>query len=179
MAQLMKNNGSVLAMDHNEKKLEKLTHEMTRLGAVGVSAAVGDISKKLDGCSETFDKVMLDAPCSGLGVLRRNPDAKWTMTRERLNICATRQSLFLDNIAHCIKPTGSLVYAVCSMEPEENEAVAEKFLERHPEFSLDKTVSGFPESARHLIQPSGFFKSYPHLHDMDGFFAACFKKTGP
>ena len=175
MAQLMENRGSVLAMDRHSKKLEKLAREMERLGVRVVKTAWGDISKKRD-APEMFDKVMLDAPCSGLGVLRRNPDAKWSMTEQRLKRSAKRQSLFLDHMADWVKPSGSLTYVVCSMEPEENEDAVKKFLERRPEFRLDKTVSGFPENARHLIRASGFFKSYPHRHQMDGFFAACFKK---
>ena len=81
-----------------------------------------------------YDRVLLDAPCSGLGVLRRNPDIKWRASLDRLEHCQVRQIGFLDQVSQFVKPSGVLVYAVCSMEPEENEAVVAAFLRDHPAF---------------------------------------------
>ncbi len=87
----------------------------------------------------SFDRILLDAPCSGLGVMRRNPDIKWVLSKKNLTYYNTRQFKLLKRLAPLVKPSGVLVYAVCSMEPEENEAVVQAFLHDHPEFSLAPT----------------------------------------
>ncbi len=176
IAELMKNRGAILAIDSNREKLAKLAREMKRLKVSTVKAMRFDILKENGNNPGMFDKVLVDAPCSGLGVLRRNPDAKWKMAEEKLEMRAKLQSVFLDNVADRVKPSGSLVYAACSMEPEENEKIAEKFLTDHPQFIVDKKLPGLPEKARRLVNSAGFLKTYPHLHKMDGFFVVCFKK---
>jgi len=115
---------------------------------------------------------LLDAPCSGLGVLRRNPDIKWNSTEKSLKRHADIQKRFLENLAPMVKPNGVLVYSVCSIEPEENEGVIRAFLKNRPEFVIDKSPGKLPETMLSQIEPTTGFKTLPILNDMDGFFLA-------
>ncbi len=141
MAQLMHNKGSIAAMDKDEKKLQQLDTDMQRLGISIVRAYSHDLDSPLDPKQQGhFDRILLDAPCSGLGVLRRNPDIKWKSREAGLKRHAEIQKRFLENLAPMLKPQGVLVYAVCSIEPEENEAVIDAFLKKHPKFVIDKKL---------------------------------------
>ncbi|VEN72564.1 16S rRNA (Cytosine(967)-C(5))-methyltransferase [Candidatus Desulfarcum epimagneticum] len=177
LSQLTRNQGALWAMDKSEKKLAKLTVEMKRLGAGPVRTVRRDLSRKIQGMG-AFDAILADAPCSGLGVLRRNPDAKWSASPDKIKKSAIRQRLFLKNLSGRVKPGGRLAYAACSMEPEENEEIVEAFLAENPGFTVDTDPPGLPEKARALLSASGFLKTSPSPHDMDGFFAVCFQKTG-
>lgn len=174
MAQLMNNSGQIMAVDRDQKKLTRLADDMKRMGIVTVTGRTGDLESPaaLPGAGP-FDRILLDAPCSGLGVIRRNPDIKWDPSRQDLSRFSARQTSLLESIAPYLKPSGRMVYAVCSMEPEENEAVVSTFLNRHPEFKLVKDYAYLPDAARPLMDARGFFRSFPHCHAMDGFFAAC------
>ena len=90
---------------------------------------------------------------------------------------AKRQAIFLDNLAHQVKPEGLLVYCVCSTEPEENESVIKGFLNKHKDFAIEKNPDGLPYEARSLLTGNGYLKTFPHLHNMDGFFAVCMKRA--
>ena len=178
IAQQMKNTGKILALDISPDKLEKVHPEMNRLGISIVETRIHDLSRCLDtDMIAKYDRVLLDAPCSGLGVLRRNPDIKWRASLDRLEHCQIRQIGFLDQISQFVKPSGLLVYAVCSMEPEENEAVVAAFLRDHPFFSIEKSPAGLPPRIRSLMNPEGHLRTFPHLHDMDGFFAVRFRRS--
>jgi 16S rRNA (cytosine967-C5)-methyltransferase len=177
IAQQMKNTGKVLALDISQDKLEKIHLEMSRLGISIVETLVHDLSLPVDTeRNGKYDRVLLDTPCSGLGVLRRNPDIKWRASLDRLEYCKIRQIGFLDHISQFVKPSGVLVYAVCSMEPEENEAVVEAFLRDHSIFSIDKSLAGLSPQIRSLISSEGHLRTFPHLHGMDGFFAVRFRR---
>ncbi len=179
LAQLMDNRGRILAVDIKEAKLRRLTDDMKRLGIQIVDTLVTDLSQKesvLDP-GGPFDRIFLDAPCSGLGVLGKNPDTKWSVSKADLARCQRRQRTLLGRVASLVRPGGLLVYAVCSVEPEENEGVASNFLDRHTEFSL--APPPLPrEMAGRLLTGDGYFRSLPHLSGMDGFFAACFRRRG-
>jgi len=178
IAQQMKNTGKILALDVSLDKLDKIHPEMNRLGISIVETRVLDLSRPLESHRiEKFDRVLLDAPCSGLGVLRRNPDIKWRSSLDRLAYCRDRQIDFLDQASRFVKPSGVLVYAVCSMEPEENESVVSAFLCDHWEFSIEKNPACLPSQIRSLMTPEGHLRTFPHLHDMDGFFAARFRRS--
>jgi 16S rRNA (cytosine967-C5)-methyltransferase len=178
ISQLMKNRGKLIAMDNNSKKLHRLQSEMVRLGISVVTTRTHDLNDPADVKSiEKFDRILLDAPCSGLGVLRRNPDAKWSTFEKDLIRHAKRQTTFLDNLAHQVKPEGLLVYCVCSTEPEENESVIKAFLNKHKNFAIEKNPDGLPYEARSLLTGDGYLKTFPHLHNMDGFFAVCMKRA--
>jgi 16S rRNA (cytosine967-C5)-methyltransferase len=179
IAQEMKNTGKILALDISPDKLKKMHPEMHRLGISIAETRVHDLSRRLPDTDwiGKYDRVLLDAPCSGLGVLRRNPDIKWRASLDRLEHCQIRQIAFLDQVSQAVKPSGVLVYAVCSMEPEENEAVAAAFLRDHPHFSIENNPEGLSPQLRSLMNPEGHLRTFPHLHDMDGFFAVRFRRS--
>ena len=177
IAQLMRNTGSLVALDISEKKLAVLTAEMIRLGITNVTTDkrdLADLSTRDD--IGTYDRILLDAPCSGLGVLRRNPDAKWTMNKHSIDRCSKRQKVLLDNVAVLVDPGGLLVYSVCSTEPEECEAVVDHFLAGHDNFRIDEPTLFNPSETTRIVDPDGRLKTYPHRHHMDGFFAARFRR---
>ena len=177
IAQMMKNSGKLVAMDKDENKLLRLESEMYRLGVSIVTTCIHDLGNPLNREDfGKFDRILLDAPCSGLGVLRRNPDTKWRASQQNPAYCQKRQSLFLDNLAHLVKPSGVLVYAVCSMEPEENESVIKGFLNKHAKFDVEKRPTGLPFDACSLVNRNGYLKTFPHLNNMDGFFSVCMKR---
>jgi 16S rRNA (cytosine967-C5)-methyltransferase len=177
IAQMMKNSGRIIALDNDEQKLSQLMHEMDRLGILIATTRVHDLNNPLiPKHSGMFDRILLDAPCSGLGVLRRNPDAKWVIEKQNLAYYHERQARFLDNLANLVKPLGVMVYAVCSTEPEENEAVIKCFLNKHKEFAIDNKPTGLTFKTRSLVDQNGYLKTSPHINNMDGFFAARLKR---
>jgi 16S rRNA (cytosine967-C5)-methyltransferase len=178
LAQLMKNEGLVVALDISKSKLSRLTTDMQRLGASIVSPFKHDLEQKLLPRDRlpAFDRILLDAPCSGLGVVRRNPDIKWRFSKRNLTKYKTRQLRLLENLGPLLKPSGILVYAVCSPEPEENEAVVNEFLKNHDEFVISKEFGQLPDTLGAAANMPGVFKSFPHLRQMDGFFAVRLQK---
>lgn len=178
IAQMMANQGRILAVDQQTAKLERLAGEMQRLGISIVRSLTADLSQPRTTMDiGSFDRILLDAPCSGLGVMRRNPDIKWVLSKKNLKYYNTRQLKLLANLAPLVKPSGVLVYAVCSMEPEENETVIQTFLRDHSEFNLAPTPLKPEMPASKLIDATGCFRSLPHRDAMDGFFAARLEKT--
>jgi len=166
IAQLMKNQGRIVAMDKDGGKLLRLKSETERLGISIVRTCVHDLQLPYEKESDFagFDRILLDAPCSGLGVLRRNPDAKWSVSEKNLDRCKKRQSVFLNHLAPLLSPRGVLVYAVCSTETEENEAVTEAFLEAGDlRFEIRNSESSY-------------LRTFPHRDHMDGFFAVRFRR---
>jgi 16S rRNA (cytosine967-C5)-methyltransferase len=171
IAQLMKNKGRVLAVDRNTDKLDRLQIEMERLG-ISIAVAQGhDLTSPLKplGFSQ-FDRVLLDAPCSGLGVLRRNPDIKWAVAKQDFATYQKKQLQCLENVAGCIKMSGVLVYAVCSVEPEENEQVIEAFLKNRPEFAMDNNPGQLPTRMLNFGITDGGIRTHPLFTEMDGFY---------
>jgi len=178
IAQLMKNTGQLIAVDHDQKKLTQLNEAMQRLGISNVTTCKHDFKttmKKYQ--NQGFDRILLDAPCSGLGVIRRNPDTKWRVSSRNLNQYGKKQFNLLENVSSLLKIGGTIVYAVCSFEPEENESVISNFLKTHKNFEILQEFKNFPFDIRQFADPSGFFRTLSHIHDMDGFFAACLKRT--
>jgi 16S rRNA (cytosine967-C5)-methyltransferase len=176
MAQIMMNKGTILATDRHPGKLAQLNAEMDRLGIEIVESRQLDLSTTVEILdSGPYDRILLDAPCSGLGVLQRNPDGKWNTAPDDLRTNHKRQLAMMDVVAGHLKPDGILVYSVCSMEPEENEAIVLEFLQNHPEFVMFSPDSNLAENLPPLT-PEGFLKTSPHPHQMDGFFAAAFKR---
>jgi 16S rRNA (cytosine967-C5)-methyltransferase len=177
LAQLMENRGEIFALDINSSRLALLGENCKRLGITNVKAFKKDALLPL-GFSEKFNRILVDAPCSGMGVLKRNPDSKWKKNEEDIDPLKRLQLSILNSLAYCLKEDGVLVYSTCTVTPEENEEVIDDFLANHPEFALDSISGVFPASCCSLVDNRGFFKSYPHLHDMDGFFAARLRKKG-
>jgi len=171
MAQLMNNTGHITAMDIDARKLAALEAEMHRLGISIVHTLPMDMLqatiKQVDGY---FDRVLIDAPCTGLGVLRRNPDARWKRVPGDIIRLAAKQKKLLNAAASLVAPGGYLVFAVCSCEPEENEKVIEHFLNKRKDFTLDTTAAEYFSGP--LLTLQGYLKTYPAAENMDGFFAA-------
>jgi 16S rRNA (cytosine967-C5)-methyltransferase len=119
---------------------------------------------------DAYDRILIDAPCSGLGILRRNPEAKWYKTEAVIGKMAVLQVKILDRVAPLLKPGGTLVYSTCTTEPEENENVVESFLARHSGFRLESLQSLWPESG--LVTPEGYLNTILNPYQMDQFFAA-------
>ncbi len=118
------------------------------------------------------DGVLVDAPCSGLGVLRRNPEARWRLHPADVTLLAERQAAILNQAAALVKPGGRLVYAVCTVTPEETDRQVDAFLIAHPDFYLEPLTDLLPSSCRELLDERGCLHSWPHRHSLDGFFAA-------
>lgn len=177
IAQLMKDQGGLLASDLDSEKLKKLNREMQRLGVSCVTTRPVNLQSP-DPVHDMplFDRILIDAPCSGLGVLQKNPDGKWRITAADIDICANRQLALLANAVKYLQPKGILVYAVCSVEPEENERVVRSFLQKHREFVIHFSEMTSVADARKLMTPEGFLLTLPHQNQMDGFFAAAFKR---
>lgn len=176
---LMANSGTLYAFDVVAKRLEKLKPRLARAGLDNVRTVViaherDDRVRRLAGKA---DRVLVDAPCSGTGTVRRNPDIKWRPLD--LEAITTTQRNILAAAATLVKPGGRLVYATCSLLQEENEAIVEGFLAGHDEF----TVVPVPEilERRHIPLPlSGdMLRLYPHRHNTDGFFAAVLERRKP
>jgi 16S rRNA (cytosine967-C5)-methyltransferase len=177
LAQLMQNQGSIVAMDNVPAKLVRLEKEARRLGARIISTRRGDLNRPLASTTPPrFDRILLDAPCSGLGVLRRNPDAKWSTQKADVARFARRQVRFLDHLAPLVKKNGLLVYAVCSMEPEEDAEVIKAFLKNHSDFAIIGGQSMEAKTVLPFLDENGFLRTVPHIHHMDGFFAARLKR---
>lgn len=179
IAQLMNNQGSVIAADLESHKLDSLEAEAQRLGIGNIRVKQMNLLKAtIKDFDRYFDRVLLDAPCSGLGVMRRNPDTKWKRTlKDVLRLCA-QQKKMLNAAANLVKPGGILLYAVCSCEPEENEQVITAFLQKRKDYSLDTTMEGIGLLSNTPLKTADhFFKTYPEGHHMDGFFAARLKRA--
>ncbi len=177
IAQLMNNRGTIRAVDRSRRKLAVLAKEMDRLGVTNVKTTVADLAResRLPGPAE-YDRVFADCPCSGLGVVRKNPDTRWSVSLKDIQRHHKNQVGLLDRLAALVRPGGILLYAVCSREPEENEQVIEAFLNMHPEFDIDKQDGIMGGAAGDLVDQTGYFKSDIHSHGLDGFFGARLKK---
>ncbi len=172
LAQMMQNQGHILATDSQPFKLFLLEKEMRRLGIDIVVTSVMDLARATtDPIGLLFDRILVDAPCSGLGVLQKNPDGKWRHDPQTLQRFRSHQVKLLAAAAQRLSPAGVLVYSVCSFEPEENAGVIEDFLQKHDEFAIQPPMLPSVQEADRFISPRGFIQTLPHRHNMDGFFA--------
>jgi len=186
--------GHVLALDRHGRRLRLVGRGMRRLEIGGVATLERDATQSLldlidntggtdntDNANNTdnagrggpFDRILVDAPCSGLGALRRNPDARWRLRPEDLIDLAKLQRKILESAADVLRPGGRLVYSTCTVTPEENESVIRGFMATRPGWRI-ATRDEAPSSLRSLIDEEGFLRLLPHLpdcQDMDGFFA--------
>lgn len=174
---LMRNTGRLYAFDVSEKRLNNLGKRLKRSGLSNLHAQVinNENDLKLKRLNGKFDRVLVDAPCSGLGTLRRNPDLKWRQTEQDVIELNKKQTNILARAAKLTKAGGRLVYATCSLLSEENESVAEAFLASHPEFSLIPANEVLAQQQINL-DTGKYLNLLPHLHGTDGFFAAVFER---
>jgi 16S rRNA (cytosine967-C5)-methyltransferase len=166
LAELMQNRGKILAMDPHAGRLKLLVRAAGRVGARIIEAHAGAVATLAARWAGECDRVLVDAPCSNLGVLRRNPDIKWRRTAAELARLRDKQRGILEAAAALVKPGGRLVYATCSLEPEENEDVVLSFVERQPGWRVEP-LADFPVAADAV----GFIRCFPHVHGTDGFTA--------
>lgn len=175
IAALSGGDAHVVAMDIGLDKTRVLTENIRRLGVSNVMPLIADAAAPLP-FKEYFDSILLDAPCSALGVIRRRPEVKYARLEKDIKRLAALQARMLRNLASAIKPGGVLVYSVCSTEPEEGELLVEGFLKEDGGFVLEDARFFLPENARELVISGGYIRTWPHLHGTDGFFAARLKK---
>jgi 16S rRNA (cytosine967-C5)-methyltransferase len=175
LAALMENRGGITALDRHPERLAMLREEAGRLGAAIVETRTGDAAVPVESFRKHFDRVLLDAPCSGLGTLRRNPEIRWRLVPGDIKECMRIQKLLLQNAAECVRPGGRLVYSVCTATPEETEIVVGDFLRDHGDFTLIPPAN-LPQA---LIDARGYFRTAPRLQGMDGFFAALLVRVYP
>jgi 16S rRNA (cytosine967-C5)-methyltransferase len=167
----MQDRGEVVAVDIDAVRTKKVEDNVTRLGLKSVTVIQGDIKRVV--VKGLFDKVLIDAPCSSIGVIRKNPDVKYRHKEKDLKRFQLLQLDLLDRTARYLKPGGSMVYSVCSTEPEEGEEVIRLFLHSHPDFSI---IEGTYTFLGHFVYRDEeghlFYRTWPHRDNMDGFFAA-------
>jgi 16S rRNA (cytosine967-C5)-methyltransferase len=166
LAQLMENRGRVLAFDPHPARLARVDEAAARLGVTIAETVEGAVDALAPRWAAACDGVLVDAPCSNLGVLRRNPEVKWRRQAADLAAAGQRQAAILTAAAGLVRPGGRLVYATCSLEPEENDDVVRAFLALHPAFAVEPPAA-FPVAP----DAHGFVRCLPHRHGTDGFTA--------
>lgn len=173
IAERIGESGQVVALDRNKRRLGLIERSARRLFLANVTCSERDATQSLeDLCRESlFDRVLVDAPCSGLGTLRRNPDARWRVRPGDPARLAEIQAAILHNAAAAVRPGGVLVYSTCTLLPEENEALVAAFLERHVDFTATETEN-VPAEVRSVVDSEGALRCLPHRDDADGFYAA-------
>lgn len=175
---LMRNTGRLYAFDVSEKRLHNLGQRLKRSGLSNLHSQVisSEADPKLKRLNGKFDRVLVDAPCSGLGTIRRNPDLKWRQTEQDVQELNAKQAAILARAAKLVKAGGKLVYATCSLLQEENEQIAQAFLAAHPDFKL-LPANEILKQQNIELDTGEYLKLLPHLHQTDGFFAAVFEKA--
>jgi 16S rRNA (cytosine967-C5)-methyltransferase len=173
--------GRVAAFDLHAHRLARLLEGAQRIAPDRIGAVAADLVQGAPAADASFDRVLVDAPCSGTGVLRRHPEIRWRLTPDRLALLAELQSRLLDAGYRLLRPGGHLVYSVCSLEPEEGDAVVEAFLERSGARPADPraplgVARQEASSVSDAIDAAGHLRTLPHRHGTDGFFAALFRK---
>ena len=178
LAALMQNRGEIYASDINTFRLNELKKRSRRAGAFNIRTIATEtlIDRSAD-FKGFFDLVFIDAPCTGLGTLRRNPGMKWTVTEQSVTELAIKQIDILNTHASYLKPGGLLFYATCSVLKEENEGVVQKFLDTHSEFSLVDAAEYAKKTGLERFVQDRFFRLWPHRDDTDGFFCAVFARN--
>ena len=174
IAELMADRGRIIACDRAVKRLHKVRENAARLQLKSIEIQIED-SRDVTEFKNLADRVLLDAPCSGLGTLHKRPDIRWRKTYESIEELFPLQRELLEEAATWVKPQGILVYATCTLNLSENERIVKSFLESHPNWSIQLPKNAIGNSltegiAESLVMPEGWIKVYPHIQDMDGFF---------
>lgn len=171
LAQFVANRGSIYALDIDGARLGLVRESCRRMGISNVTVLKRDVARPVSlPEAGPFDAILMDVPCTGWGTIRRNPDIKWRTEREDIARLASLQTRILDNLAGLLREGGRMVYSTCTVYEEENENVVDGFLRQRGDFCLDSRKSSLlPET---LFDSRGFFRTLPHRHNMDGFFAA-------
>ena len=183
----MRSTGRLYAFDTSAHRLDALKPRLARSGLSNVhpAAIAHERDERVKRLSGKIDRVLVDAPCSGLGTLRRNPDLKWRQNLQSVAEMAVTQAAILQSAARLLKSGGRLVYATCSMLPQENEAIAEAFTEANKEFTpmdVGEVLAGLKVEGAATLCSGGasgqrFLRLWPHRHQTDGFFAAVWQRS--
>jgi len=176
IASLMKNTGELHALDANQNRITMIEDNARRLGITIIKARRGDASAPLKYDRNSFDAILVDPPCSDLGIIRRHPDVKWIKNPDQITELSELQLKILQMAAKYVKPEGAIVYAVCTVTEKENEEVIKNFLETAPSFHLER-VSEILKDAKDFETPEGFARLQPHKTHTDGFFIARLKRN--
>jgi len=173
----MRNTGRLYAMDTSAHRLDALKPRLARsqLSNVHPAAIAHERDDRVKRLAGKIDRVLVDAPCSGLGTLRRNPDLKWRQKPEGIAEVTLTQTAILESAARLLKSGGRLVYATCSMLPQENEEIAEAFSKAHPDFAVlpvAEELTRLKVANADKLCNGQFLRLWPHRHGTDGFFAA-------
>jgi 16S rRNA (cytosine967-C5)-methyltransferase len=177
LAELMGGKGRVVSLDISHDRLVMLLDSVRRLEINGIHPVVANADTSLGSLKKgRFDKILVDAPCSGLGIISKHPDGKWSRDESDIKRLARLQERILNRAVPLIKSRGTMLYVTCTVSREENERVVSKLLTKNPGIILENLKDHAPDWAMGFIDNQGFFKTLPHLHGMDGFFAALFRK---
>lgn len=177
VAELMRQTGTVYAHDVYEHKIKLIEDNVKRLGLTNVVATLQDattLNERYE--SDSFDAVLVDAPCSGLGILRRHPEVKITKQPSDLDEIMMIQKKILNTVAPLVKVGGTLVYSTCTVNRKENDKMVEQFLAQHPEYELDPTLVNRLPEVLHQQTKNGMVQLFPGDYQTDGFFIACLKR---
>lgn len=177
LSELLTDKGKIVAMDINHGRLVRLSKNSDRLGIGCMSAVVADADDDISFLFKgSFDKILVDGPCSGLGVLSRHPDGKWNKREGDLEELTRLQKRILDNAVTMLKKGGRLLYVTCTISRDENDQVVHDFLEKNRQMALMDLKAHILPWVHDLIDDWGFFRTFPHVHGTDGFFGALFVK---
>lgn len=177
MASVMKNRGEIFALDVHSFRLDELRKRIKRSGVDSIRAKVIAEGETLPALIGAADAVLVDAPCSGTGTIRRNPGMKWSVSRQMIAELQHKQASILALNAAYVRPGGRLVYATCSLMADENHAIAQAFLSAHPEFTLVPPSAVLERYGLAHIAPGEYFQLLPQRYNTDGFFAAVFQRN--
>jgi 16S rRNA (cytosine967-C5)-methyltransferase len=175
MAAMMNCRGLLVASDLRQRRVELLQNTVAVTGASNVRIVQTNLLKPLP-FREPFDVVIVDAPCSGLGTLRRDPDIRWRRHEDELTSLAAAELTMLQHAAQVVSPGGRLVYATCSSEPDENDGVVSAFLATTPGFRIVDARTAAPALAAEVVDASGFLRTEPHRHGLEAFFGAVLER---
>jgi 16S rRNA (cytosine967-C5)-methyltransferase len=176
LAAAMRNSGLLVACDVRNRRMALLRRTVEASGATHVRLVQADLLMPLP-FIRPFDCVLVDAPCSGLGILRRDPDIRWRRHESDLPLLASAQLRMLNQAADAVAPGGRLIYATCSSEPEENEAVADAFVAGASQFRAIDARQAAPDLPRPVIDERGHLRTSPHAHSLEAFFGAVFERS--
>jgi 16S rRNA (cytosine967-C5)-methyltransferase len=175
LAELMQDQGRIVALESDPDRLPRIAENAARLGVSIIEPVLGDAATFSEGA---YDRILIDAPCSGLGVLRRHPDGRWTKSEESIREKQSVQQRVLENCSRLLKPGGHLVYATCTTEKEENEDVISHFKRIKTQFVvIEKPHIDSIGPCSELIDHSGSLRTFPSSRDLDGFFAVLLRRT--
>ncbi len=176
IAQLMQNKGEVIARDVHEHKIKLIKEASERLGIGIISSEVFDALEQDFSLTGKADRVLVDAPCTGFGIIRRKPDIKWTRNANDLTEIVKLQEKILKSSSSYVKPGGVLVYSTCTIEPKENEEQVNRFIQANREFELEDISEFIPEGLIKATAKEGYIQLYTNTDGIDGFFISKMRK---